>query len=1097
VNPTSGAGHDTNAPQHTRPAAPPTTPARPAAAKPPVNLPGYAIVGELGRGGMGVVYQARQTGLNRLVALKMILSSSHASSEDLARFKLEAEAVARLRHPHIVQIYDIGQHNGLPYFSLELCSGGTLAEHLDGTPLPPKIAVRLLEPITRAVQAAHEQGIIHRDLKPANILLQANSADSGSGTLIDPGFAGMSAPTPRPGSGGWFSSMVRRGPTTSGDLSASDGRFASLVEKYTPKLTDFGLAKEVNTDSGQTNTGAILGTPSYMAPEQADSLLAAQIGPVSDVWALGAILYELFTGRPPFKGPSPMATVFQLLTQEPVAPTQLQPGLPRDLETIVLKCLTKEPGKRYASAQALAADLGRFLAGEPILARPVGPMVRTLKWARRHPAVAVLTLGLVAVTTVGGAVVLWQWREAVAAYALAEQRAKAESTQRARAEEQEAAANAARLQAEQQEERAARASAKARQALDTLTDEVVERLLARQAQLDDREEAFLKKVLGFYQELAADSGATPAERLANAQATVRAGRLRVRLGLGLDEARQAFVQAVNALRGLAQAQPKFVPYRLAWIDALEQLAQLQQQTTKLADADKTIREARSLLVRLGDEFPQELRYQALLARNHDRLGQLLWARGKKEDALGEGKIALIVWRRVLAEEPTNAEYLAQVAQAHTNLGQCLRTPKSWPDSVQEYQAALVICRKLHTANPTSDEAIHRLAQALGRMGEVLSLSGAPNDAQTQQAEASKLITALVAAYPSVPAYKATHAELLLLQALHTWRLGKIAEAKPLFEQAETLAQQLVTAYPKVPDYCIQLANTYHEHGTLLRMNRDGPAAEELWRKSLACCEQLAKNFPDRLKYREDRARALGHLGFVRLQLRRYTPAIESFLASVAAYDQLAQDDPQTLHYAHEAIAQLHHAGQAYRDDRQLALARTTLQKVLERAERFPNVPELINFAASAKTRLAGIELLEGNADAALSQLDEVHPLHVRLASQLAGHPLVLQYLREHWEIRAQVALVKDDASSLLSAAESVIRLSYRPTEDTTLAVAWLTQWAAKAQPEDIKQHAARAVAVFDQALKAGGLQPSEVKDARFAPFRTAPAFQNWQRGFKP
>jgi tetratricopeptide (TPR) repeat protein len=295
------------------------------------TVPGYEILGELGRGGMGVVYKARQIGLNRLVALKMILHADHASVGECERFRTEAEAVARLQHPNIVQIYDVGLHRDRPYFSLEYCPGGSLEKKLARTPQPPAEAARLLATLAAAMQAAHERQIVHRDLKPANVLLDDHGA---------------------------------------------------------PKVTDFGLAKKLD-EVGHTQTGAVMGTPSYMAPEQARGQVRA-IGPATDVYALGAILYECLTGKPPFKAPTMVETLEQVQHEEPIPPSRLQPKVPRDLETICLKCLRKDPARRYSSAQALADDLHRFLAGETILARPAGPTERAVRWARRRPAVATL-----------------------------------------------------------------------------------------------------------------------------------------------------------------------------------------------------------------------------------------------------------------------------------------------------------------------------------------------------------------------------------------------------------------------------------------------------------------------------------------------------------------------------------------------------------------------------------------------------------------------------------------------------------------------------------------------------------------------------------
>jgi WD40 repeat protein len=346
---------------------------------PPAPLPvvgGYEVLGELGRGGMGVVYRARQVGLNRLVALKMILAGGHAGEAEVARFRAEAEAVARLQHPHVVQIHEVGEHAGLPFFSLEFCPGGGLADKLDGTPWPGPRAAGLVQTLARALHAAHQAGIVHRDLKPANVLLVPAPAGRAGGLSF-----------PEPGQ------------------AAGPG--------YEPKVTDFGLAKRLDVEKGPTQTGAIVGTPSYMAPEQASGR-GQEVGPAADVYALGAVLYELLTGRPPFKAATPLDTVLQVLAEEPVPPRRLQPQVPRDLETVCLKCLHKEPHRRYTSAEALADDLRRFLAGEPIRARPAGWWERGVKWARRRPAVAALALAVVAVAALGFGLVSWQWLRAEA-----------------------------------------------------------------------------------------------------------------------------------------------------------------------------------------------------------------------------------------------------------------------------------------------------------------------------------------------------------------------------------------------------------------------------------------------------------------------------------------------------------------------------------------------------------------------------------------------------------------------------------------------------------------------------------------------------------
>ncbi|MCO6456805.1 MAG: protein kinase [Pirellulaceae bacterium] len=293
----------------------------------------YELVDELARGGMGVIYRARQVSLNRIVALKMILTGQLASASDVRRFRQEAEAAANLDHPHIVPIYEVGEHEGQHYYSMKLIDGPSLSAAIRSRPgvPPPRAAVRLMADVSRAVHHAHQRGVLHRDLKPGNILLDA---------------AGQ------------------------------------------PHVTDFGLAKRVQDQSDLTQSGAILGTPSYMPPEQARG--ERQLTTAADVYSLGAILFELLTGQPPFKADSVAATLLRVLSDEAPSPSSINRAIDRDLETIVNRCLLRDPARRYDSAAALADDLDRWLAGEPILARRIGTWERAVKWARRHPGRALL-----------------------------------------------------------------------------------------------------------------------------------------------------------------------------------------------------------------------------------------------------------------------------------------------------------------------------------------------------------------------------------------------------------------------------------------------------------------------------------------------------------------------------------------------------------------------------------------------------------------------------------------------------------------------------------------------------------------------------------
>jgi WD40 repeat protein/tRNA A-37 threonylcarbamoyl transferase component Bud32 len=342
----------------------------------PDRVGNYEVLGELGRGNMGVVYRARHVTLGRVVALKMLLDGEFADQERRARFQREAQAVAQLHHPNIVQIYEVGEQDQLPYLALELVEGRSLEQHLAGKPQHARETAALLETVARAVHHAHERGIIHRDLKPANVLLQGQAQG-----LQSLGF-GLGV----------------------------------------PKLADFGVARRLTAGPDQTRDGDVIGTPSYMAPEQAGGQLH-QVGAATDVYALGAILYEMLTGRVPLLGEDPLETLWLVRTRDPVPPSQLQPKVPRDLETICLKCLEKDPARRYASALELAEDCAAFREGKPILARPVGPVERAWQWCRRHPAQAGSLLAVALTLLLGSAVAWWFAVQATASARRADEKA--------------------------------------------------------------------------------------------------------------------------------------------------------------------------------------------------------------------------------------------------------------------------------------------------------------------------------------------------------------------------------------------------------------------------------------------------------------------------------------------------------------------------------------------------------------------------------------------------------------------------------------------------------------------------------------------------
>ena len=363
----------------------------------------YEVLSILGRGGMGVVYKARHTKLNRIVALKMILHGVHGGGTALERFVSEAKSVAAMQHPGIVQIFEIAEHESLPYFSLEFVDGKDLQSTLKGTPWNPMSAAKIVATVCDAMQYAHDRQVLHRDIKPANILLD------------------------------------------------SDGN---------PKLTDFGLAKKIDGEDHLTREGAIVGTPSFMAPEQARGALA-EISTRSDIYSLGAVLYQLLTGRAPFVSDSAMDTLAQVINREPLQPRELQPGIPIDLETICVKTLQKDPATRYASCAEMAADLRRFCNGEPILARPISRLERGWRWCKRNPRIA-MPSGLAAFLIVSTAgISTWAWQATSAqAIVIAQERDNAQD-ERDEATKQTKIAEQQTVIAQENEEKARKERAEA------------------------------------------------------------------------------------------------------------------------------------------------------------------------------------------------------------------------------------------------------------------------------------------------------------------------------------------------------------------------------------------------------------------------------------------------------------------------------------------------------------------------------------------------------------------------------------------------------------------------------------------------------------
>jgi serine/threonine-protein kinase len=840
----------------------------------PRSFGDYEVLGEIARGGMGVVYKARQLSLNRVVALKMILRGELASAEEVQRFRLEAEAAAGLDHPNIVPIHEVGEHEGQPYFSMKLIEGGNLGQHVGRLVGRPREAARLITDVARAVHYAHQHGILHRDLKPANVLLD------------------------------------REG---------------------TPYVTDFGLAKRVAgttapTAPSLTHSGAAVGTPSYMAPEQASGRKDA-LTTAADIYSLGAILYELLTGRPPFKADTPLNTLVDVLHREPVPPRSLRAGIDRDLETICLKCLQKEPARRYASAGALADDLQRYLDGETILARPVGRVERLGRWCRRNPALtaagAVAVVGLAAAAVVS---CLLAWSEA----RHAARQAQAAADLRVALDQAERHAREAQDRATEADRERARAAESFRQAHQAVHDCLsVSEELAYVPGVQPLCKKLLASTLTYYQKFLRERGDDPGLRAELAQTYYDIGVIASDSG-DQTRAADALRRALALYQALAHAQPKDPRWQADLLHTWINLAKVQGTISQSAAARESVRNALEIAERLVRERPGEVAYVHDLAS---------------------------VYQSLAIQDEGAADY----RQAVEHIGQ-----------------ARLLFEQLLCLNPHSQPAQGDLALCINNLG-VFHARLDQRDAALRCFEEARAIREKLAAEtpPSSPHHLGLAASYRDLALQHE-HLGHRDEAIRFYEQAHAIRARLALEHPGVTQYQSDLASSLNDLGYVYLANHQPKAALDYHQQALHIQRDLTRLDPKVSAWQSDLARSYCACGEVLASVRQDNDAVRAYQSARELQEKLIARDPGQAGYQHNLADTLRHLGRVLsrlgRPDDALAALRQAVEHQRVAVQRAPQVGRYRRALAGHCAALAKAARERGRADEATDVLLECRQL---------------------------------------------------------------------------------------------------------------------------